>query len=110
VSKAARQLPKSKHGLPNNELDLAAIRQDGAQIMRAVVSVLRGARQDAGITQRQMGYWLDLSEDAVSNIEALKTPITFPKAILWAILCKVDLAEFFELFQIAMRKRKLRKA
>nr|UXE45434.1 hypothetical protein Hi04_10k_c4921_00011 [uncultured bacterium] len=104
------QLSKAKRTLPVNNVDLAAIQEELETINRALVSVLRGGRQDADITQAQIGHWLGISEDVVSNIEALKRPAFFAHAVVWARLSGMDCEEFFESFLFWYRKMRSRKS
>jgi DNA-binding XRE family transcriptional regulator len=98
-------LPKAKKKLlPRNEVEVAALLKQREQVARAAVSVLRSRRQDADITQAQMGYALGVSEDVVFKMEALKTPIPLEHAIVWAMLTGDDLQEFLEELQFSLRK------
>jgi len=102
-------LSKAKKKLPIDKPDLAAIRDELDRINRALVSVLRESRQDADITQGQMGDFLDVSEDVISNIEALRRPAFFAHALVWARLNGMEQAEFFEAFLYKYRKARPRK-
>ncbi len=106
---AAPPVPKTKKTATSEEPALAAIRAERERVARALVSVLRGARQDADLTQKQMALGLGYSEDVVSNIEALRTPISYQDAILWATTSNLDIAEFFERSLFALQRRTSRR-
>jgi hypothetical protein len=107
-SSAVSPLPKTKK-LLSQEPAIAVIGQERARLMRVWVSVLRGARQDSDLTQIQIAQALGYTEDVISNIEALRTPISVADSILWAARCGLDEAELFERYLFALRKRKTRK-
>jgi DNA-binding XRE family transcriptional regulator len=105
LSRAGSKLSKAKKNrLPRNEEDLAALRKQQGQVARAFASLLRTRRQDADITQAQMGYALGVSEDVVFKMEALKKPIPLEQGIVWVIVTGDDVAEFFEDLQYSLRK------
>ena len=79
------------------------------RLSRVLISVLRPARQEADLTQRDIGEFLGYTEDVVSNMEALRTPISWPDAILWARRSNLDEEEFFAASLHELRKRKTRK-
>ena len=72
------------------------------------MSVLRMARQEADLTQREMGNHLGYSEDVISNMEALRTPISFADAVLWARHSHLSEADLFEQSLYALRRRGVR--
>jgi Helix-turn-helix domain len=78
------------------------------RIARALMSVLRMTRQDADLSQRDMGERLGYSDDVVSNMESLRTPISFADTVLWVRQCRLDEAELFEQLLFTLRKRKPR--
>jgi hypothetical protein len=95
---------KTKKNLPKNESDVDTVRKERERVAEALVSVLRAMRQDADITQAQIGYALGVSEDVVSNIESLRRPIAIEDAIVWARLAGAELVEFLEEVQFSLRK------
>lgn len=74
--------------------------------MRVLVPVLRAARQDADLTQLQIAQAIGCTDDVVSNIETLRTPISWPKAILWARRGSMAEAELFDRYLYQLRKSK----
>jgi transcriptional regulator with XRE-family HTH domain len=100
-------LPKSNKPPPDDPS--AALDADRERAERALISVLRAARYDADLTQRQLAAKLGLTEDIVSNIEAGRTPISFADAVLWATRTNLDEAEFFEHWLFRAGKRKPQK-
>ena len=93
-----------KKSLPRTETELAAIGEELAEVARINVSLLRARRQDADLTQAQIGHALGLSEDVVSNIETLKRPIGVEQSIAWARLTGLGLKEYFEELAFQLRK------
>ena len=81
--------------IPSAGPSLRAIQADRRTVMRILASVLRGARQDADLTQMQIAQAIGSTEDVVSNIEALRSPISWPNAILWARRCGMREAKLF---------------
>jgi len=77
---------KRKNLLPQNEADVAELAKLREQVRRAVVSVLRSRRQDAYITQEQLGYALGVTKDVVYKREASLAPYAIEDAIVAAIL------------------------
>jgi hypothetical protein len=69
---------------------LAEIQLEREALARIVASVLRMARQDKDVKQAVMGHRLGRSPDAISNMENLKTDISFPDTILWVIRLNAD--------------------
>lgn len=62
---------------------LAEIQRERAELAAIVASVLRAARQDENVKQTEMGHGLGRSPDAISNMENLRTDISFPDTVLW---------------------------
>jgi len=90
--------------LPRTDAEVAALARDMDEVARINVSLLRGRRQDADITQEQIGYALGLSRDVVYKMEALKTPINIPQSIVWARLTGLEPHEYFEELTWQLRK------
>jgi hypothetical protein len=101
-------LSKAQKNSPLDRADLAAIQEEMDTINRALVSVLRTSRQDADITQAEIGRSLAVSEDVVSNIEALKRPLSFAQAVLWARSSGMDGEELMQAFVSRYRKMRSR--
>jgi hypothetical protein len=102
------KLSKAQKNSPLDRADLAAIQEEMDTINRALVSVLRTSRQDADITQAEIGRSLAVSEDVVSNIEALKRPLSFAQAVLWARSSGMDGEELMQAFVSRYRKMRSR--
>jgi hypothetical protein len=101
-------LPKTKKKLPSPADALTPMQEDRDLLSRVLISVLRPARQEADLTQRDIAEYLGYTEDVVGNMEAFRTPISWPDAILWARKSNLDDEEFFEAWTslYAARKRK----
>jgi hypothetical protein len=106
---AVPPLPKPKKKLPYEQPTPAAIEARRQGLMAVVVSVLSSARRDADLTQRHIAQALGYTVAVVSNIEALRTPISMADAIIWAARCDMDEPELFERVLIELRLRKVRK-
>jgi hypothetical protein len=106
---AVPPLPKPKKKLPNEQPTTAAIEALRQDLMAVVVAVLSYARREADLRQQHMAQALDYTVSVVSNIEALRTPISMADAIIWAARCGMDEAELFERVLIELRLRKVRK-
>jgi DNA-binding XRE family transcriptional regulator len=98
-------LARTKNKLPRTTDELAALVREQEQVARVNISILSGWRKDADITQAQMGHALGLSEDVISNIEALKRPLSMAGSIVWARLAGRTHIEYFE--ELAFRLRKI---
>jgi len=88
---------------PKTDADVAALAQEMKEVARINISLLRGRRQDADITQKQIGFALGLSNDVVYKLEALKSPIAMQQAIVWARLTGLQPSEYFEELQWRLR-------
>jgi DNA-binding XRE family transcriptional regulator len=68
----------------------ATIRSERARIHKSVISVFRGARQDADLTQEDAGDLLGWSRDVVVNFENDKRDFGVADLILFAQKIKMD--------------------
>jgi hypothetical protein len=93
-----------KKSLPRSEAEVAAIRGEIDDVGRINAQLLRARRQDADITQAQMGHALGLTEDIVSKFEGLKRPLSMEESIVWARQTGLDLKDYFEELQFQLRK------
>ena len=83
---------------------MAAIREEIDEVGRISASILRARREDAHITQAQMGYALGLSEDIVSKFETLVRPLPLEYSIVWARLTGMEPRDYFEELLFKLRK------
>src|SRR5262249_8500961 len=97
---------KTSKPRPKDDPASAAVEAEREKVTRALMTVLRVARDDAHLTQRDMAEYLGCSEDVISNMESRRTPISLADAILWARRSNVADAEFSEHSLFALRKRK----
>ena len=74
--------------------------------MRIWGSILRHARNEADLSQKEIAEAIGVTHDIVSNFEALRTPIPSPKLILWARRCDMDEAELFDRYLYELGKKK----
>jgi DNA-binding XRE family transcriptional regulator len=101
---------KRKNLLPQSEAEVGELLKVRQQVRRVAASLLRTRRQEAGITQQQMGYALGVSEDVVYKMEAQKTAYAIEDAIVTAVLTGTErtpseeLAAFCEELQFSLRK------
>ena len=86
---------KPKKNLLQSDPELA---QERERLATAIVQILRGARQDADLTQAQMAYGLGWTEDKYANVESQRTPVSWADAILCARLANMETAELFAEF------------
>ncbi len=103
-------MSKTKKKLPRTEDELAALRREQEQVASANMSLLKAWRQDADITQAQMGHALGVSEDVVGNMENLRRPLSLEGSIVWARLTGKELREYLEELEFKLRKIYPRKA
>jgi DNA-binding XRE family transcriptional regulator len=101
-------LPKSKK-FPRTDAEVAALRKVRKQVGSAIASLLQSRRQDADVTQDQMGYALEVTRYVVSNNEAYRTPISIEDAIAYWLITGEgspadELADFCASLQFALRK------
>jgi DNA-binding XRE family transcriptional regulator len=68
----------------------ATIRSERARIHKSVISVFRGARQDADLTQEDAGDLLGWSRDVVVNFENDKRDFGVADLILFSQKIKMD--------------------
>jgi len=104
----ARRVRKKKLGENRKhkpEIDLTALRHEQDQVAQANISLLSSWRQDADITQAEMGEVLGVSEDVVYKIEALKRPLSLEGSIAWARRTGKDFHEYTE--ELCWKLRKL---
>ena len=86
---------KSKRSLLLSDPELA---QERERLATAIIQTLRGARQDADLTQAQMAYSLGWTEDKYANVESQRTPVSWADAILCARLANMETEELFAEF------------
>jgi transcriptional regulator with XRE-family HTH domain len=74
-------VPKTERTSLRADPDLARERE---RLARAIVSILKKARSDASLSQRQLARRLGWTAAKLSNIESLRTPLSWADALLWA--------------------------
>jgi DNA-binding XRE family transcriptional regulator len=85
-------LPKSNKA---KEERRATVREERARIHRSVISVFRGARQDADLTQEAAADLLGWSRDVLVNFENDRRDFGVADLILFANRTKMDPAILF---------------
>lgn len=103
-SSPGRCLSKPEKKPPRNGKDVAILRLEREQVARAVISILRTYREDADISQEEIGNVLGISEDVISKIETLKRPLSVEDAIAWALGTGTDLRDFLDELEFRLRK------
>ena len=73
----------------------AAIRGERDRIHKSVVSVFRGARQDADLTQERAAELLGWSKDVIVNLENDRRDLGVADLILFADKVKMEPADLF---------------
>lgn len=97
-------MSKSKKKFPRTDEDQVALQREQEAVARANMSLLKQCRQDADISQAQMGFALGVSGDVISNIENLKRSLSIEGSVVWARLTGLSVSEYFEELAHALRK------
>lgn len=103
-SRPGHRLSEPKKKLPRSVEEVETLRLEREQVARVVISILRTYREDAHISQEEVGHALGISKDVVSKIETLKRPLAVEDAIAWALTTGIDLRDFLEELEFRLRK------